>query len=160
MKAADPECKPAAGRAQAIVRWVLGAVFLLAGALKIAHPGDFHSDLLAYEVDLPDGLFRWIAITVPWLEVVCGGALLAEFWPETVRFLAVGLCLIFVLMLGQAVLRGLDLNCGCFGRGASDWYNRPIAALGRAVLLLAAAGWLWSRPTGTAPRGNSAPRAH
>ena len=152
MKPADPEFKTAARRAQAIVRWMLGAIFLLAGALKIAHPGDFYSDLLAYEVDLPDGIFRCIAIAVPWLEVVCGGALLADFWPETVRLLVMALCLIFVLMLGQAVLRGLDLNCGCFGRGASGWFNRPIAALARAVLLLAGAVWILPRPPGGLPK--------
>jgi uncharacterized membrane protein YphA (DoxX/SURF4 family) len=149
MKPADPGSKRAARRAQAIVRWILGAIFLLAGALKIAHPGDFYSDLLAYEVDLPDEIFRCIAIAVPWLEVVCGGALLADFWPETVRFLVVAMSLVFVVMLGQAVLRGLDLNCGCFGRGVGGWFNHPIAALGRAVLLLGAAGWLLSRLTAT-----------
>jgi uncharacterized membrane protein YphA (DoxX/SURF4 family) len=153
MKLADSGSKPSARRAQTIVRWVLGVICLLAGAFKIPHPGDFYSDLLAYDVDLPDTFFRLIAIAFPWLEVICGGALLANFWPETVRFLVLVICLIFVLMLGQAVLRGLDLNCGCFGTQSGGWFNRPTTALARAVLLLGAAAWLLSRPTGTGARG-------
>ena len=153
MKPADPGSKPSTRRAQARVRWVLGAIFLLAGTLKIPHPGDFYSDLLAYEVDLPDVIFRCFALAVPWLEVICGGALLADLWPETVRFLVMVMSLIFVLMLGQAVLRGLDLNCGCFGPGTSGWFNRPITALARASLLLAGAVWILPPPPGGPSKG-------
>lgn len=124
-----------------IIRCVVGAVFLLAGALKLADPASFYSDLLAYEVTLPDFMFRVIAVAFPWLEVLCGGALLANLWIETVGFLVVAIGLIFVGMLGQAGWRGLDLNCGCFGTSAGGWFNHPITALGRAALLLGGSIW-------------------
>jgi len=143
MKPPDSGTKPAARRSEVIVRWALGALLLIAGALKLAHPGDFFTNLLAYEVNWPDFVFRWIAIAFPWMEVICGGALLADFWPETFRLLAVAMCLVFVLMLGQAVLRGLDLKCGCFGTGRAGWLDQPFAALLRAGAMLAASGWLW-----------------
>ncbi len=142
-----------AGRIRFVLRWTLGAIFLAAGSLKIAHPAGFHADLLAYEVALPDSVFRWIAVTLPWLEAISGGALLADFWPETVRVLVAGLCCVFVVMLGQAVLRGLDLQCGCLGAGTTGWWNHPAAALGRASLLLGGALWLLVQPSSarTAP---------
>ncbi len=130
-----------------IIRCVVGAVFLPAGALKLADPASFYSDLLAYEVTLPDFMFRVIAVAFPWLEVLCGGALLANRWIETVGFLVVAIGLIFVGMLGQAVWRGLNLNCGCFGVTSAGWFNHPITALGRAALLLGGSVWWLLRIT-------------
>jgi len=123
------------------IRCVVGVVFLLAGVLKVADPARFYSDLLGYEMALPDFMFRVIAVAFPWLEVLCGGALLANRWIETVGFLVVAICLIFVGMLGQAVWRGLDLNCGCLGATSAGWFNHPSAALGRATLLLCGSVW-------------------
>jgi uncharacterized membrane protein YphA (DoxX/SURF4 family) len=128
--------------ARVVVRWVLGAIFLGAGALKIVHPLDFYSNLLAYDVGFPDCLVRFAAVVVPWLEVVCGGLLLVDYWTETVGFLATGLCLIFILMLSQAVVRGLDLKCGCFGSLTAGWFELPQVALVRACVLFVAAVWL------------------
>jgi hypothetical protein len=48
-----------------------------------------------------------------------------------------------VLLLGQAVLRGLELDCGCFGAGAPAWLEQAPVALARAGLLLAATLWWW-----------------
>jgi len=45
-------------------------------------------------------------------------------------------------MLVQAVLRGLDLNCGCFGAAGRGWFERPDVALVRASLLFAASLYL------------------
>lgn len=134
-------------RARVIVRCTLGAVLLTAGVLKLSDPVRFYTDLLAYDVAVPDVALRLVALTLPWLEVLCGGALLADFWPETVGFLVACLCISFVVMLGQAVLRGLDLNCGCLGTGPAGLFSHPIAALTRAGLLLAGAIWYWLRPS-------------
>ena len=118
-------------------RFFLGAIFLIAGGMKIAHPADFFSDLLGFKTPLPEFFLRVVAIWLPWLEAIAGLALIADFWAETVRPLVASLCLIFGLMLGQAVVRGLDLNCGCFGSGAHGWFERPDIALVRAAILFA-----------------------
>ncbi len=129
-----------------LVRCLLGAIFVVAGALKIGAPGDFHTDLAAYAIPLPDFTLRLIAVAFPFLEIFCGAALLVGYWPETVGALAAGLCLGFVLMLGQAVLRGLELNCGCLGNIESGWFQQPPVALARAALMLWAAIWSWCNP--------------
>ncbi len=130
-------------RVRVIVRCTLGVVLLAAGVLKLIDPVRFYTDLSAYDVAVPDVAMRLVALTLPWLEFLCGGALLADFWPETVGFLVVCLCISFVVMLGQAVLRGLDLNCGCLGAGRGGLFRHPLAALIRACLMLAGAGWWW-----------------
>lgn len=142
MNAAPHGLAPASGRARTLVRWALGAVFLAAGSLKVLRPELFYTQLLAYDTGLPDGLLRLVTVTLPWLEALCGGALLARIWPETVGVMVAFLCLIFVVMLGQAVLRGLDLSCGCFGSALPSWFDHPAVALARAGALLAGALWL------------------
>ena len=92
--------------------------------------------------------FFWLpavafSLTAAFLKIFCGTALLVGLWPETVGALSAGLCLVFVLMLGQAMLRGLELKCGCLGEGDSGWFDRPPVALARAALMLCAAVWSW-----------------
>jgi len=128
-----------------LVRLALGMIFLWAGAEKIAHPEPFFASLLDYRVPFPETFLRIVAISLPWLEVLCGFCLLANAWAETVRPVVGVLCLVFILMLGQALLRGIDLaNCGCFGPSAYAWIDRPAIALLRATLLLAGAIYLCS----------------
>jgi hypothetical protein len=124
-------------------RGMLATIFVVAGALKVANSADFHSDLVAYQTGLPDSILRLIAVVLPWIEVLVGLALGADFWPETIRFLVVGLNFGFVLVLGQALVRGLDLRCGCFGPLTPDWLDQPPVALARASGLLFVSIWLW-----------------
>lgn len=133
-------------RAQLGCRLILGAVFVAAGATKLAHPAEFFSDLLSYRVAFPEMFLRVVAAYLPWLEAAAGLGLIFNFWSETVRPIVAGLCLVFVAMLGQAVARGLDLNCGCFGGGGHGWFERPDVALVRAVLLCAASFYLAAAP--------------
>lgn len=147
----------AARHARILTRVLLGAVFLVAGVLKIAHPVDFHSDLLVYDVPLPDAVFRVVAVALPWLEAICGAALLADFWTETVGAVVTAMGVIFVIMLGQAVVRGLELTCGCLGSDDEGWFDRPGVALVRAVVLLAGSVWLWLKPSAYHPSGWASP---
>jgi hypothetical protein len=139
-------------RAKHACRFILGAVFLVAGGMKIAHPAAFFSDLLGFGVPFPEMFLRIVAVTLPWIEVLVGAGLLLNVWPETVRPVGSGLCLIFVLMLGQAVIRGIDLNCGCFGSGGRGWLERPDVALVRAGLLFAASLYVTAVPPSYPPR--------
>lgn len=132
--------------ARIAVRWTLGAIFVGAGAFKLVHPVAFYADLLAYGIGAPDWFFRSVAVVLPWLEILVGGLLLADWWPESVGFLVAGMCLVFVLALGQAILRGLELKCGCFGDIAAGWFEQPLVALVRAVMFLAASLWLLLHP--------------
>jgi hypothetical protein len=139
-----------------LVRVVLGLVFLWAGAEKIAHPADFFSSLLDYDVPFPETFLRLVAVALPWLEVFCGTGLLVNAWGETVRPVVAALCLVFIAMLGQALLRGIDIsNCGCFGPVANTWIDRPAVAFLRAVLLFAGSVYI-IRPGRAAPTGGPA----
>ncbi|MDQ8208598.1 MauE/DoxX family redox-associated membrane protein [Coraliomargarita sp. SDUM461003] len=126
-----------------ILRILLGAVFAWSAVAKLQDLSGFHAALLAYELPIPDRGLRLITLFVPYLEGILGLALIANFWPETVRPAVWGLCSLFVVILLLSAARGLDIHCGCFGgRGA------PLAvALGRAGLLCVLAFWLVLQPS-------------
>lgn len=95
-------------------RWVLGILFLWAAASKLANPIEFLGSIYAYDVSLPDGLMKLVAVTLPWIELICGLLLMAGVWTETALSATTALLAAFVLLTGQAWLRGLSISCGCF----------------------------------------------
>jgi uncharacterized membrane protein YphA (DoxX/SURF4 family) len=108
------------------IRLVLGAIFIIASADKIANPGGFAQAVHNYQI-LPDALINLTAIILPWLELFLGIFLIVGFWlPGTVT-LANGLLVVFFGSLVFNVARGLDVHCGCFststdGNPTTAWY--------------------------------------
>jgi len=137
-------------------RWLLGALLIWAGAAKLAAPRLFFLALLDYRLPAPDTALRLIAVTLPWIELLCGLALCIDRWAETVRPLAAALCGAFVVATGQAWLRGLEISCGCFGAKETGVWATPAVAFFRALLLLSLALWLVTEQRAAASGGRSA----
>jgi putative oxidoreductase len=87
---------------------------LLWGALgKLLAPQVFLADLITYRLGLPDGALRLVVLVLPWLEAASGLLLLVRRHAPGALLVAGALFVIFAVATGQAVLRGLDLSCGC-----------------------------------------------
>jgi putative oxidoreductase len=98
-----------------LVRILLGALFLLAGGLKVLDPAAFAVEIERYQL-LPWWGCALLALFFPWLEVCVGiGLLIEPIWRGALVW-AIGLLLIFSAALLSAMLRGLSIDCGCFGR--------------------------------------------
>jgi len=111
----------------------LATVFLYAGIDKIRDPLQFADSVAAFAI-LPQFLITPLALSLPPFEIACGFLLL---WPPTRRVgaLAVALIsLVFFTALLSALLRGLTLDCGCFGVGAPSRF-RMWLELGLNVIL-------------------------
>ena len=95
-----------------LARWGLAAVFLWAGATKLADPAAFAALIDAYGI-VPAPLLRPTAIGLPVVEVIAALGLLADIRGS----LAVisGLMAVFVAILAYGIRMGLDVDCGCFG---------------------------------------------
>ena len=117
-------------------RVVLGGVFLLAGATKIANPGALAAAIRSYELPLPEWFVSLSAHALPYLEVLLGLYLLAGLFTKISAWATNGLTLLFLLALLQGVVRGLEIDCGCFGSSAGETSNLWLAAA-RDVGLLA-----------------------
>jgi len=95
----------------------VAAVFIYAGIDKIRDPLQFADSIAAFAI-LPAVLINLLAMGLPPFEIA-SGLLLIGPWTRRVGSLAVAVILVvFMIALSSALLRGLTLDCGCFGVGA------------------------------------------
>ena len=97
----------------ASVRVILGAIFVYASLDKIANPQAFADIINNYRV-LPVQLVNPLAIFLPWLEFITGLFLISGKWVKGSLLIYSTLLVIFIIALSQALIRGLDISCGCF----------------------------------------------
>jgi uncharacterized membrane protein YphA (DoxX/SURF4 family) len=95
----------------------LAAIFVYAGIDKLRDPGQFADNIAGFAI-LPAALINLFALTLPVFEIACGLLLLLPM-TRPMAALAIALtCVMFFIALLSALLRGLTLDCGCFGAGA------------------------------------------
>jgi putative oxidoreductase len=118
------------------IRLVLGIVFIYAAVHKIAHPADFAQDIYNYRM-LPPGFINFMALTLPWLEIICGVLIVAGVFTRGSALLIGFMLLVFVIAISFALLRGLDISCGCFSSGGENTgHGVAIDLLVRDLLML------------------------
>jgi putative oxidoreductase len=125
------------------VSLALATVFIYAGIDKIRDPLQFADSIYAFAI-LPAAFINLLAMGLPVFEIACG---LLLFAPSTRRVgtLAVALTsMVFFLALLSALLRGLTLDCGCFGSGTP---SRPRMGLelGLDAVLFSGSVFVYSR---------------
>ena len=120
-------------------RIVVGLVFLLYGLDKITHPDDFARAIANYRL-LPEALVNVVAVTLPWVECVCGMLLLAGQWVRSAALVSAFLLGVFVVAVSITLARGLDIACGCLDADAGRKVGLKL--LVEDLLLLAAAAVL------------------
>jgi len=103
--------------ARIIARWFMAGIFIYASIDKIAHPAAFAKDVYNYQI-LPDALINLTALVLPWLELFLGLCLLAGVWMPGAVLSVNGLLMVFFSALVFNLVRGLDVNCGCFSTGS------------------------------------------
>ncbi|MDI1248808.1 MAG: DoxX family membrane protein [Lacunisphaera sp.] len=112
-------------------RLLLGGTFLYAATLKIMNPAAFVADIDHYRL-LPYPGAVVLGVYLPWIEVVCGLAVVLRWRERGALALLLALCMVFSVALASAWIRGLDINCGCFGHGATANLHQ---ALARSLIL-------------------------
>jgi hypothetical protein len=94
--------------------WILGGVMAGAAWAKIADPPGFMRSLYAYLL-LPDAWLAPLALVLPWLEALCGLALILGPGRRGAAVITLALMVVFLGALGINRLRGNPVDCGCFG---------------------------------------------
>ncbi len=97
-----------------LFRLVVGGVFIWAGVLKIIDPLEFAQNIANYRVVSRDISF-FLALVLPWLEVLCGILVILGIFRSASSLLLSGMLGIFLVLITVTILRGLDVDCGCFG---------------------------------------------
>jgi putative oxidoreductase len=110
-------------------RVVLGIVFIYSSLDKIYYPADFALAVQNYQI-VPDILTNLIAIILPWIEFGCGLLLtIGLFRRESAGILAF-LIVVFIIAMLSALIRGLDIDCGCYGLDTEISWNRILEDIG------------------------------
>jgi uncharacterized membrane protein YphA (DoxX/SURF4 family) len=112
-------------------RIILGGVFMYASFDKMANPQAFADIIDNYRI-LPVQLVNPLAIFLPWIEFITGLFLITGKWVKGSLLLYSTLLIIFIAGLSQALIRGLDISCGCFSvkpSSTSDVWLRIIEDL-------------------------------
>jgi hypothetical protein len=96
-----------------IVRLAVGIIFVYASLDKIDQPSQFARIVYNYHL-LPSELINLMAIIMPWVELFCGAFLILGIYKEGSVLILNVLVIIFMVAVGVNLIRGLDLECGCF----------------------------------------------
>lgn len=115
-------------------RIVLGAVFMYASFDKMANPEAFADIIDNYHL-LPYQLVNALAIFLPWLEFITGLLLVTGKWIKGSLLLYTTMLVVFIIALSQALIRGLDISCGCFSVHPSSTSEVWLRILEDLVLL-------------------------
>ena len=127
-----------------IFRIILGIVFIYASYHKILDPAVFSKNI--HNFHTTDNLIwveNLVALILPWLELIVGVFLIFGVFLEGSTSITIGLYIFFIIILSQAVFRGIDVHCGCFtteaDAGVTDVRMELIKHIGENFVLLSMA---------------------
>jgi hypothetical protein len=125
------------------LKWGLALLFIVAGALKLRDPRAFAQAIGQYGL-VPDGIIPVLALGLPAVEVLAGLGLLVNLRYSLGAILL--MLLLFIGVLGYAIIADLDIDCGCFTAADLAARGSVKAAFFQDLGFLAAALFLrWRR---------------
>lgn len=134
-----------------LVRWLLAIVFLLAAVPKLWRLEDFAMAVHNYRM-LPPVLVGPAAVALPGIEALAALGLLTRRWRAASACIVVGLCAAFLVGVAAALVRGLNIECGCFSMLSERRVGYGLLAQDAVLFALACycALALWPRAEGQA----------
>ena len=112
-------------------------VWLVAGVVKLIDPASFARDIGHYRL-VPAVVAVALSVYLPWLEIALGVGLCLPRTHNAARWLSFALLGVFCGALVSALVRGLDVRCGCFGLETGEGDQALWFALARDLLMIAA----------------------
>jgi putative oxidoreductase len=127
-----------------LLRLGLCALYLFAAVPKILDPWSFARAIYNFRI-LPGVAIPPLAVWLPFFEGVAAVAVLTGFFYRGGVTALCALSAAFAGGIASAMLRGLDIDCGCFGAAASSRASLGhlalnLGALAAGIILLAARG--------------------
>jgi len=126
-----------------LARLILGVVLVVAGALKVTSPAVSARAVRAFQI-LPYDFAAYVGYALPVVEILVGLLLVAGLFTRVSALVGGLLMLAFIVGISSAWIRGLSIDCGCFGGGGTIAARQTqyLADLLRDGGLVACAAWL------------------
>ncbi|MFF1871901.1 MauE/DoxX family redox-associated membrane protein [Streptomyces sp. CB03911] len=130
-----------------VVRLALAVVWGWAGLAKISDPAEAAQAVRAYEI-LPESLVKPVGYALPFLEVALAVLLVIGLGVRVVAAVSALLLLTFIAGITSAWVRGISIDCGCFGGGGTVDASQTeyLQEILRDTGFLLLAAWLIYRP--------------
>jgi uncharacterized membrane protein YphA (DoxX/SURF4 family) len=100
------------------VQIALGLFFVIAALPKMVDPPSFAHMIYNYRI-VPQALLNFMALTMPWVELFAGLALILGIWRGTARTIISALLVVFIIAIAINLARGNAIDCGCFDVAAA-----------------------------------------
>jgi uncharacterized membrane protein YphA (DoxX/SURF4 family) len=95
------------------VQLALGVFFVAASLPKIVDPPSFAHMIYNYRI-VPGPFVNLMGLTMPWIELLSGLALILGIWKAAARTIIAALLLVFIVAISINLARGNAIDCGCF----------------------------------------------
>jgi uncharacterized membrane protein YphA (DoxX/SURF4 family) len=132
-----------------LARLVVGGVWIWAGVLKVPHPESSVTAVRAYQL-LPPSVADGVGRVLPMVEVVVGVCLVIGLLTRFAAVLSALMLVAFIVGISSVWVRGIAIDCGCFGDGGADpdaFGKYPWEIARDAGLLLLSLFVVWLRRT-------------
>jgi uncharacterized membrane protein YphA (DoxX/SURF4 family) len=124
-----------------LIRLFVGIIFIYASIDKIAQPDQFARIVYNYQL-LPGSLINLMALILPWIEMICGVFIILGIFNRGTILILNLMVVVFIFAVGVNVIRGVNLECGCF-TVSSKARNDALGLLFRDIGLLILTIYLW-----------------
>jgi uncharacterized membrane protein YphA (DoxX/SURF4 family) len=134
------------------VRLLLGTAFLYAGTIKALDVTGFARQVAAYQI-MPYAFNDLAAAILPYVEILCGALLLCGLRVRPALLVLGGMNLCFMIALLSVMLRGMDIDCGCFNSSGGSHTGAGVALVRDLVLMmLIVTAWFLQKAGSCQPR--------
>lgn len=94
-------------------RLYIGAIFIYASMYKINYTAEFAETIASYQI-APYWMVNFLAIVMPWLELISGVLLVVGIKSKTATAAIAGMLAIFSIAIFLSLVRDIPIGCGCF----------------------------------------------
>lgn len=130
-------------------RWIIAAIFSISAVMKMTSFRDTTVAVLGYEI-IGISLASYVAIGLISMEIVMAVWGFSGWKKQLFHQVTITIFVVFIMLIISAWVRGLEINCGCFG--SSEVPDNPIVGyikdIIRDCIFIAISGaGLWSVST-------------
>ncbi len=122
----------------------LGLLFLTSALAKIGDTGSLATQVHYFRL-VPAWSENLFGMTLPWIELLCGLALVLGVRARAGAWVALASLVVFTVAVGIAMARGLNFECGCFGTLAGTRVGWAKLGENAAMIVLAVLASLRAR---------------
>jgi uncharacterized membrane protein YphA (DoxX/SURF4 family) len=116
-------------------RIIVGMMFIIVGVAKIANAAEFAEEIRNYQI-MPEFILNLAAISVAWIELISGIFLLFGVKTKANSLIILAMLFVFTTAVFIAMMKGLNINCGCYSQIASQKVGLPKILENLGLILL------------------------